>query len=448
MNISDVKELIKLADTVGQVPLIEGYHGIGKSESVVQYATENSLHYEPLILSLMDTGDMLGVPLTNDVQGLSSTDWAAPTWYSNIVNAAWPKILFIDGLVADEDNETSTQFLHALMYDIQENHPKNTKTITREFLIEFYAKYFELTPLLSHILRQNVISYQYGKRSVLFLDEFNRAPSDILNASLQLILEHRLHSHVLPVVNGKETLVIAAINPSSADYTVQEMDPALLDRFVYCTVDPDFKSWLRWAKKNKINDIILTFLTNNPDKFHFIPEDGSKGATPRSWVRLSKIIDITELDSHANVLSYYIKGVIGAALAAQFLSFWQNYKGIDDFSYLKKQISEQISTLSQTDEPYTPEDVASTISKYIDDLDAVKRNELAEAFIQEFLIEDTLFDTGFPLLCYLYALPMENLSTILKTLQSEDTVKYALIAKLDGRFNSKKLFKKFILKAA
>ena len=90
MKINELKNFIAFADACGHVPLIRALHGIGKSASCVQYAVENNLHYEPLILSLMDTGDLCGLPFTLMVDDLPSTSWAAPTWYTRIVDKAWP----------------------------------------------------------------------------------------------------------------------------------------------------------------------------------------------------------------------------------------------------------------------------------------------------------------------------------------------------------------------
>lgn len=98
MNIEEIKQLISAADTCGHVPLIKGVHGIGKSEAVIQHAIDQNMHYEPLILSLMDTSDLMGIPFTIPVGGLSSTTWAAPTWYTNIVNVAWPEELEVGDL--------------------------------------------------------------------------------------------------------------------------------------------------------------------------------------------------------------------------------------------------------------------------------------------------------------------------------------------------------------
>lgn len=90
MNPQDLKQAIAACDLCNQVPLISGVHGIGKSDTIKQYAKENNMHCEILILSLMDTGDLLGIPRSVEVGGVYSTVWSAPAWFNRIVDAAWP----------------------------------------------------------------------------------------------------------------------------------------------------------------------------------------------------------------------------------------------------------------------------------------------------------------------------------------------------------------------
>lgn len=144
-SIAEIKEIIAQADMCGHVPLVEGLHGIGKSESAAQYAKENNMHYEPLILSLMDTGDMLGLPVTRNVGGLEATVWAAPSWYINIVNAAWPMTLELDQL-----QFIDTDFQEYVINSIKSN---NTH-VDRSYLNELYCNYYELPQDSLQILRQ------------------------------------------------------------------------------------------------------------------------------------------------------------------------------------------------------------------------------------------------------------------------------------------------------
>lgn len=78
-------------------------------------------------------------------------------------------------------------------------------------------------------------------RSVLFLDEFNRAPSTVRGTLLTLI-----NDHMIPGTNDSgqkyfENLlfVVAAINPKSDGYQTNELDPAEVDRFYDVNVVPE-----------------------------------------------------------------------------------------------------------------------------------------------------------------------------------------------------------------
>lgn len=434
MNIFEIKQLIAAADTCGHVPLIKGFHGIGKSEGVEQYAKENNMHYEPLILSLMDTGDLLGLPKEKVVGGLSSTIWAAPSWYTNIVNAAWPKKLLIDRL----------QFRDAGFKEHFFKTSEASEIIERNALNEAFCEYFKLPDDRLQLLRQDAVSYLESRRSVLNLDEFNRADQDILNASLQLILEHKLHAHELPIINGQETLIVAAINPADGNYSVQEFDPALLDRFVEVEAEADLPSWIKWAK-GKVNPVVIDFLIDNENKFHFVPKDGSKGASPRSWTRLGKFVDIMD-DIPKSIAVNYIKGTIGTALAGQFLHFYTNHKtmvSIDDFV---NKIEKKSKQLKKAGEQLNPEMIAESIKEEVNNLEAIRRSEFAETFIKRYIHKET-YEEAMPMLAFLYALSMESLSATLKTLQTSDVTLYAKLAKLDKKANNKALFKKITIHA-
>lgn len=432
MNIAEIKDLIAAADVCGHVPLVKGVHGIGKSESASQYAKEQDMHYEPLILSLMDTGDMLGIPHTIDVGGISSTVWAAPSWYTNIVNAAWPSVLKMDRLqFADSDFEE---------FVLKGEH---THTIQRGQLNAMYCEYYNEPTDALQILRQENVEYLDSRRSVLFLDEFNRALTDILNASLQLILDHRLHSHVLPRVRGQETLIIAAINPADGDYTVQEFDPALLDRFVDCEVTADFGAWLKYAKATNVNKVVRDFLIDNQTKFHFSPKDGTKGTSPRSWVRVGTYLDRLE-DTPKDIMAYYLKGSLGSAVAAQFQVFYNSYGSGISTKDIEKAIKAEFTKCKKAGEEINPETVADgVIAEMIEDVDAIRKLEFADTFVKKYIDKKTTAE-ALPLLVYLYALPIENLSAVLKSLQGENAGHYAQLAVFDKEANKKKLFLKLV----
>jgi MoxR-like ATPase len=428
-TINEVTQIIAAADICGHVPLISGLHGLGKSESVSQYTKDEDMHFEPLILSLMDTGDMIGLPTEKTIGGMSSTVWAAPSWYSNVVNAAWPDMLEIDQLVFN-DKSLSAKVLFIA---------DECALIARERLNTIYCSFYSLPNDRLQILRQDNVTYKKSRRACIFLDEFNRAHTDILNASLQLILDHRLHTHELPIVRGQETLIVAAINPADGNYAVQEFDPALLDRFVTCEVTADFKSWLKWAKSNKVNQIIIDFLMDNQNKFHSSPEDGSKGTSPRSWTRLGTYLDRIDSTPKA-VMTHYLIGTLGSAIASSFLMFYNNYG--DGFTSKDVELLIKKTIKNAKPDENSPEELSMCLVDVMDKLEAVRKLEFAETFINTYI--DKTPKAALPLLVFLYALPIESLSAVLKNLQTDNLVNYGKLAALDKVINGKKLFIKLV----
>ena len=66
-----------------------------------------------------------------------------------------------------------------------------------------------------------------NQAQIIFFDELNRAHPKVLNAVFELVQFHSINGDKLPRLQS----VIAVINPVGNGYQVQELDPALTDRF-------------------------------------------------------------------------------------------------------------------------------------------------------------------------------------------------------------------------
>lgn len=427
MNINETKQFVAGCDLANKAPLIEGVHGIGKSEIIRQYSKENNLHCETLILSLMDVGDLIGLPRTIEAGGTLSTAWSAPDWYSRVVNAAMPTTINVDDLAFKSEDFQN----YVMSYT-------DSATIDRADLNKYYCDFVGVASDQLHIIKQDLVSYTKAKRSVVFLDEFNRAPVDILNASLQLVLDKRLHSHILPVVNGKPTLVIAAINPDGEDYTVNSFDPALLDRFVHGKTDPDAKSWLDWARTTNINQVVRDFIAEHPDRIHWTPKNGGLGATPRSWTSLAQLVDnfknIPE-ETHFHLM----KGCIGQELASQFLSYYNHYSKVIKVEDIEKLVK------TKSKRTKNPEKIGEHINKLIKDQEAIQKTELAENMYIKYMSNEKAADT-LPFMSLLYGLDLEILNSFLKNKHESDVKTYMKLAKFDLELNNKELFRRITTK--
>ena len=259
-----------------------------------------------------------------------------------------------------------------------------------------------------------------GIECILHLDEFNRADPDVLQASLQLILEGKIHEHELPVLNGVKTQIIASINPPDSNYDVVDLDPALLDRMLVVNVEPDLQTFIDFSNRNNIHNSIIEFLLENPKYLHWEPENINEvGSTQRSWAKLSNYIHIHDdinIDDE-NLLSI-ITGKVGKIPGTEF------------YVYLNSEsvkLSDIISNINKNREHY------SDIQELADSLPVLNSPIQKTQAVHQ--IKDP-----FVLLVYLYSLPIEILISSLKELKNEEI--YKQIVKLDDALNNKELFKR------
>lgn len=308
-------------------------------------------------------------------------------------------------------------------------------TISREHLNNLYHEFYGLIndSLKLHI--QDKVTYKKAKRSILLIDEMNRAHTDVLNASLQLVLDRRLNDHRLPIVGGKPTLVAAAINPADADYTVNTFDPALLDRFVVCHLDPDTATWLDdFARPNDLAPVVRDFLAEHPDRIHWTPADNGVGATPRSWTALARVM--ANIDRVAPEVQFQVmKGCIGHELASQFLSYYNNYAKVVKVEDVEKLIATKSKRTTDV------EKLGDHVNKLIENQEAMQKTELAENMFAKYISAKDA-NAALPLIAFLYGLDLEILNGFLKNKKESDEANYKRLADFDGTLNNKGLFRR------
>jgi hypothetical protein len=172
---------------------------------------------------------------------------------------------------------------------------------------------------------------------LLFLDELNRATTEVQQACFQLVLDREINGYRL----HPDTRVMAAIN-TGGEYQVSEMDPALLDRFFVVDLQPTEDEWLSWAATSgKVDTSIIDFIrqskTTRLDPSAKIGP-GQVGPSRRSWERLSqslskigiftmdKVTDVVpELGMKGtDVVREVAAGFVGLDIAGTFVDFVQS----------------------------------------------------------------------------------------------------------------------------
>ena len=227
--------------------LIRGKHGIGKSETVYQFAASIGKKVVERRASQMTEGDLVGLPI---IEG-NSTSWNPPDWFKEAC-----------------DNGV-----------------------------------------------------------VLFMDEIDRAVQEVRQGFFQMTDSRTINGHKL----HPDTLIFAAVNGgvSGAQYSVQDMDPAELDRWTVFDLEPSVEDWIQFAK-GKAHDIVVEFIADNhihlEHKGEFEPN--KKYPSRRSWMRLSSVVssllDGEGYNHNAQRVFQIAGGFIGFETAVSFQDHLKN----------------------------------------------------------------------------------------------------------------------------
>jgi len=173
---------------------------------------------------------------------------------------------------------------------------------------------------------------------VLFLDELNRGLPGVLNSMFQIVLDRELGSGP----DGKPkrlhpgTQVVAAVN-WGGDYTVSEMDPALLSRFWVTEFKPTVEDWCAWAgEEGGISELIIDFIRLQPS--HLRPtkavEPGKVAPNQRSWSMLDRAlksagIDLAECGGNPPTIIHPLAmGFVGVEASIALVDFIKNYASV------------------------------------------------------------------------------------------------------------------------
>tara|TARA_Y100000310_G_scaffold343960_1_gene454183 strand:- start:3535 stop:4611 length:1077 start_codon:yes stop_codon:yes gene_type:complete len=165
---------------------------------------------------------------------------------------------------------------------------------------------------------------------VLMLDELNRSLIGVMQSFFQLVLDRELGNDAngVPYQLHPETRVIAAINCGS-EYTVEEMDPALLRRFWVVDLEPTKDDFLDWAS-DKLDSVLIDFIRQHPEHLRVDPgsvESGTVCPNPASWHRLNDALVHANLVDKPESAGFYAicTGFIGAEASIAFNDFARNY---------------------------------------------------------------------------------------------------------------------------
>lgn len=159
-------------------------------------------------------------------------------------------------------------------------------------------------------------------KGIIFLDELNRAPNDVIQAMFSFILEGKLHTHVLP----PGWKIVAAGNYNSDRFTTTDTsDAAWMSRFCHLDFTPTVEEFIVYAESMGMHDM-AAFIREQPNMLELSQKDG--GRLDKSFIvpdRRAFAEGIGKLDLETefpNELRYEVySGLVGNTSAAAYLTW-------------------------------------------------------------------------------------------------------------------------------
>ncbi|MFR0778318.1 MAG: ATP-binding protein [Zhenhengia sp.] len=296
MNFIETLRSVELVLATGEVPLVVGESGIGKTALAKKIAKENEWSLVVIDGNLLKEGEIGGLPTIESYRAIDS----------------------------------------------------NGNQVEKKMTV--YAVHNKLKEIDEEIAS--------GKKVLLFIDEINRCEHTVQQELMNLILNreingYRLHHNVkiLAAMNPSSKY------GSDFDYQVVDMDAAQENRFVWLNMESDHLQWIKWAVSAGIDPKVIEFISTFPEYLNRMNEDDVR-ATPRSYERVSKSYQVYKEQKDVfprTVFLNVIKGNIGKVIAEEFMSFVESdckplmsYEDVFAGDVLSDAVIEQVKSESHT----------------------------------------------------------------------------------------------------
>lgn len=262
MNFIDTLKSAHLVLATGEVPLIVGESGIGKTALVKKIAKENN--------------------------------WS---------------IIIIDGNILKEGEIGGLPTIESYVEVNKKGEPVEKKTTV-------YAVHNKLREIDEELSK--------GKTVLLFIDELNRCEHTVQQELMNLILNREINGYVLDKeVKIVAAMNPSDKYGSQFDYQVVDMDAAQENRFVWLYMEPDYISWIEWALNAGIEQKVIEFISTFPEYLQKTNKD-TISATPRSYERISKAYKVYKEQKDSIPRSVFLNvvvGNVGKLIAEEFIHF-------------------------------------------------------------------------------------------------------------------------------
>ena len=317
MNVTMTKYTIKNAPPRKSI-LIEGNHGMGKSQVVAQCAAELSQEqgkpygFIDIRLSQREVGDLIGIP-------------------RSVATFEVSKYVYENGV----KKQVTESVKNATVHDLPLFFPTDPESC-----------------------------------GILFMDEIHYATKDVLQAVFELALDYRFNFTDLP----KGWRVIAAGNDNQDVYGGTTINPALYDRFLKIKFKPTAVEFQDHAAKIGVHKAVTAYTSKFPTDLD-PPESIEPGTiypSRRSWVSLSDWIIHLEKQGqdplkNLDYLTLLAKGYVGDTVGLNWIEYVKNsyklYTGEDILNKPTEEIWKDIGAMVVTEVSFYSKEVVKFIKE-------------------------------------------------------------------------------------
>ncbi len=153
-------------------------------------------------------------------------------------------------------------------------------------------KGFPITQLINGRQRLSFAAPDFwpdGGEGMIILEEMNRAPTSIMQCLLSLgDIRRGFDDYKLP----EGWIIVGSVNPENSEYDVNNMDPALKDRFEIFNVEYDKKTFVKFMEESNWSKEIQAFVKSDvwkyltPEQVKGTAANGAKYVAPRTLSKL------------------------------------------------------------------------------------------------------------------------------------------------------------------
>lgn len=300
--------------------MVTGGSGVGKTSIVKKIGTELDMAVVITHVAQLEPGELLGIPRSVEVKkGTFVQRYDLPGYLPHYL------------------------------------HDEEGKVVTKMFDDGITRKVIDVRLLGSKVKNKKELEEKFGenwheyiKGVIIFLDEINRAVGDdTKQAIFELPGDYALHEYEVP----ESCMIVAAANPSTPDYQVNEMDQekAWMDRFIHLKAEGRVEDSLQYFKENEFEESILSFIMADEsalmEKEEFFELNVKR--TPRSYEVLDNVLKYVVLPADDTIRREVFIGILGIEYGNSFANHLK--ENLDYIPTTKQMITnyDEVRTLVQ-----------------------------------------------------------------------------------------------------